>query len=125
MTRVGNVTLQSRSLHGGTTTLALTSRRGIPPRRISWEFAMTASGLIIFLLIGAIAGWLAGLIVRGFGFGLLGNIVVGIIGALLAGWLLPMLGVGFSLGSPIVTSIVYAMIGAIVLLVLIGLIKRA
>src|SRR5690606_17482273 len=125
MARVGNVTLQSRSLHGKTTTLALTSRRGIPPRRISWEFAMTASGLIIFLLIGAIAGWLAGLIVRGFGFGLLGNIVVGIIGALLAGWLLPMLGVGFSLGNPIVTSIVYALIGAIVLLVIIGLIKRA
>jgi uncharacterized membrane protein YeaQ/YmgE (transglycosylase-associated protein family) len=86
---------------------------------------MTLTGLIIFLLIGAIAGWLAGLIVRGFGFGLLGNIVVGIIGALLAGWLLPALGVGFSLGSPIVTSIVYALIGAIVLLVIIGLIKRA
>jgi uncharacterized membrane protein YeaQ/YmgE (transglycosylase-associated protein family) len=86
---------------------------------------MTASGLIVFLLIGAIAGWLAGLIVRGFGFGLLGNIVVGIVGALLAGWLLPMLGIGFSLGSPIVTSIVYAMIGAIVLLVIIGLIRRA
>jgi len=86
---------------------------------------MTATGLIIFLLIGAIAGWLAGLIVRGFGFGLIGNIVVGIVGALLAGWLLQMLGVGFSLGSPIVTSIVYAMIGAIVLLVLIGLVRRA
>ena len=86
---------------------------------------MTATALIVFLLIGALAGWLAGLIVRGFGFGLLGNIVVGIIGAFLAGWLLPMLGIGFSLGSPIVTSIVYAMIGAIVLLVLIGLIKRA
>jgi uncharacterized membrane protein YeaQ/YmgE (transglycosylase-associated protein family) len=125
MARDGSITLQSRSLHGETTTLALTSRRGIPPPRTSWEFTMTASGLIIFLLIGAIAGWLAGLIVRGFGFGLLGNIVVGIIGAFLAGWLLPMLGVGFSLGSPIVTSIVYAMIGAIVLLVLIGLIKRA
>ena len=86
---------------------------------------MTATALIVFLLIGAIAGWLAGLIVRGFGFCLLGNIVVGIIVAFLAGWLLPMLGIGFSLGSPIVTSIVYAMIGAIVLLVLIGLIKRA
>ena len=85
---------------------------------------MTATGLIIFLLIGAIAGWLAGLLVRGFGFGLLGNIVVGIVGAFLAGWLLPMLGVGFSMGNPIVTSIVYAMIGAIVLLVLIGLIRR-
>ena len=81
--------------------------------------------LVIFLLIGAIAGWLAGLIVRGFGFGLLGNIVVGIIGASLAGWLLPRLGVSFMLVSPLVTSIVYAMIGAIVLLVLIGLIRRA
>jgi uncharacterized membrane protein YeaQ/YmgE (transglycosylase-associated protein family) len=86
---------------------------------------MTATGLIIFLVVGAIAGWLAGLIVRGFGFGLLGNIVVGIIGAFLAGWLLPTLGVGFTIGSPIVTSIVYAFIGAVILLVIIGLIKRA
>ena len=86
---------------------------------------MTATGLIFLLIIGAIAGWLAGVIVRGFGFGLLGNIVVGIIGALLAGWLLPALGVSFSLGNPIVTSIVYALIGAVVLLVIIGLIKRA
>jgi uncharacterized membrane protein YeaQ/YmgE (transglycosylase-associated protein family) len=86
---------------------------------------MTATGLIIFLFIGAIAGWLAGLIVRGFGFGLLGNIVVGIIGAFLAGWLLPQLGIGFSIVNPIVTSIVYAMIGAIVLLVIIGLFRRA
>jgi uncharacterized membrane protein YeaQ/YmgE (transglycosylase-associated protein family) len=88
------------------------------------EFAMTATALIIFLLIGAVAGWLAGLIVRGFGFGLLGNIVIGIIGAFLAGWLLPALGVSFMIIGPIVTSIVYAMIGAIVLLVLIGLIRR-
>ena len=86
---------------------------------------MTLTGLLIFLFIGAIAGWLAGLIVRGFGFGLLGNIVIGIIGAFLAGWLLPALGVGFVVAGPIVTSIIYAMIGAIVLLVIIGLIKRA
>jgi len=86
---------------------------------------MTMESLLILLLVGAVVGWLAGVIVRGYGFGLLGNIVVGIIGAFLAGWLLPMLGIGFSLGSPIVTSIVYAMIGAIVLLVIIGLIKRA
>ena len=85
---------------------------------------MTASGLIVILVIGAIAGWLAGVIVRGFGFGLLGNIVVGIVGAFFAGWLLPRLGVSFALGSPMVTSIVYAMIGAVVLLVIIGLIRR-
>jgi uncharacterized membrane protein YeaQ/YmgE (transglycosylase-associated protein family) len=86
---------------------------------------MTGYGLLIFLFIGAMAGWLAGLLVRGFGFGLLGNIVVGIIGAFLAGWLLPVLGVHFVIIGPIVTSIVHAMIGAIVLLVIIGLFRRA
>ncbi|WP_049621287.1 GlsB/YeaQ/YmgE family stress response membrane protein [Frateuria defendens] len=85
---------------------------------------MTATGLIIFLLVGAVAGWLAGLIVRGFGFGLLGNIVVGIVGALLAGWLLPMLGLGFHVGGPILDAIVHALIGAVILLVIIGLVRR-
>ena len=50
-------------------------------------------GILAALVIGAIAGWLAGLIVRGAGFGLIGNIVIGIIGALVASWLLPQLGV--------------------------------
>jgi len=86
---------------------------------------MTGYGLLIFLFIGAMAGWLAGLIVRGFGFGLLGNIVVGIVGAFLAGWLLPMLGIHFAVIGPITTSIIHAMIGAIVLLVIIGLFRRA
>ena len=86
---------------------------------------MTATSLIILLLIGAIAGWLAGVIVRGFGFGLIGNIVIGIVGALLAGWLLPVLGIAFSVVNPFVTAVLYALIGAIVLLVIIGLIKRA
>jgi uncharacterized membrane protein YeaQ/YmgE (transglycosylase-associated protein family) len=83
---------------------------------------MTVEGLIIFLLVGAVAGWLAGQIVKGHGFGLVGNIIVGIVGAFLAGWLLPGLGLGL---SGIVGSIVYAAIGAIILLLLIGLIKRA
>ncbi len=86
---------------------------------------MTATALIIFLLVGAVAGWLAGLIVRGFGFGLVGNIVVGIIGAFLAGWLLPALGMGFNLGNPLITSIIYALIGAVLLLVIIGVFRRA
>lgn len=72
-------------------------------------------------MIGAVAGWLAGVVVKGHGFGLLGNIVVGIVGAFLAGWLLPGLGLGL---TGIVGSIVYAAIGAIILLLLIGLIKR-
>ncbi len=84
---------------------------------------MGIESLIIFLIVGAIAGWLAGVLVKGFGFGLLGNIVVGIIGAFIAGWLLPTLGI--SLGNGILDAIVYATIGAVILLVLIRLIKRA
>ncbi|MEO5622937.1 MAG: GlsB/YeaQ/YmgE family stress response membrane protein [Dokdonella sp.] len=83
---------------------------------------MDATAIIIWLVIGAIAGWLAGLIVRGYGFGLVGNIVVGIVGAFLAGWLLPTLGI--NLGSPMLNSIVFALIGAIILLVIIGLFRR-
>jgi uncharacterized membrane protein YeaQ/YmgE (transglycosylase-associated protein family) len=83
---------------------------------------MTATGLIIFLLIGAIAGWLAGLIVRGFGFGLIGNIVVGIIGALVAGYLFPRLGIGLPGGM--IGEILSAAVGAVIVLVIIGLIRR-
>jgi uncharacterized membrane protein YeaQ/YmgE (transglycosylase-associated protein family) len=79
--------------------------------------------LLVFLLVGAIAGWLAGLIVRGFGFGLIGNIVVGIIGALVAGYLLPKLGVGVPAGM--IGDILSAVVGAVIVLVIIGLIRRA
>jgi uncharacterized membrane protein YeaQ/YmgE (transglycosylase-associated protein family) len=79
--------------------------------------------LIIWLIVGAIAGWLAGLIVRGFGFGLLGNILVGIVGALIAGWLLPRLGI--VIGGGLVAAIIHATIGAVVLLLIVGLIRRA
>lgn len=85
---------------------------------------MSARAIVIFLLIGAIAGWLAGLIVRGYGLGLLGNIVVGILGAFIAGWLLPRLGLSFQVIGPIVTWILYATIGAVVLLALMGLFRR-
>jgi len=79
--------------------------------------------LIAWLIVGAIAGWLAGLIVKGFGFGLIGNIVVGIVGAVIAGWLLPQLGIGLGIGM--VAAIINAVIGAVVLLVIIGLVRRA
>ncbi|MFZ4532483.1 MAG: GlsB/YeaQ/YmgE family stress response membrane protein [Alsobacter sp.] len=84
---------------------------------------MTITALLVFLLIGAVAGWLAGLIVKGGGFGLVGNIVVGIIGAVLAGWLLPQ--VGFTLGGGIVGAVVHATIGAVILLLIVRVLKRA
>ena len=85
---------------------------------------MTVEALLIFILVGAVAGFLAGVLVRGYGLGLVGNIVVGIIGAFLASWLLPRVGVGFTVGNALVTSIVYATIGAVILLLLVGLVRR-
>lgn len=84
---------------------------------------MTIESLLVFLLIGAIAGWLAGVIVKGFGFGLVGNIVVGIVGAFVAGLIFP--AIGFGLGGGILAWIVHATIGAVILLVIIRVLKRA
>ena len=84
---------------------------------------MAIEAIIIVLIIGGVAGWLAGLIVRGLGFGLIGNIVVGIVGAFVAGWLLPRIGI--VIGGGIIASVINATIGAVLLLVIIGLLKRA
>ena len=84
---------------------------------------MGIDSIIVWLIVGAIAGWLAGLVVKGGGFGLLGNIVVGIIGAVVAGWLLPTLGI--NLGGGIIAAIIDSAIGAVVVLVIISLVKRA
>jgi uncharacterized membrane protein YeaQ/YmgE (transglycosylase-associated protein family) len=78
--------------------------------------------LIVWLVVGAVAGWLAGLIVKGYGFGLIGNIIVGIVGGVVAGWLLPRIGI-FNIGG-IGGSILYSVIGAVILLLIFGLIKR-
>ena len=86
---------------------------------------MTIEAILIWIIVGAVAGWLAGTLVRGYGLGLVGNIVVGILGAFIASWLLPRIGLVFSLGNPLVTAIVYATIGAVVLLLLVGLVRRA
>lgn len=85
--------------------------------------SMSVENLLIFLLIGAIAGWLAGQVVRGYGFGLLGNIVVGVIGAFLGGYLFPRFGLNIT--PLIVGSIISAFLGALILLLLIRIIKRA
>ena len=79
--------------------------------------------LIAWLVIGAIAGWLAGLVVKGSGFGLVMDIIVGIVGAVIGGWLSGVLGI--HLGGGLVSSIVVAIVGAAILLVVIRLFKRA
>jgi len=83
---------------------------------------MTTRNLLIFLLVGIVAGWLAGKIMRGAGFGLFGDMVVGVLGAFVGGWLFSRLGV-VTWGIP--GLLITALIGAMVLLFLLRLIKRA
>ena len=83
---------------------------------------MDLQSFIIWIIVGAIAGWLAGMVVKGGGFGLIGDIVVGIVGAVIAGWLLPQLGI--VIGSGFVAAVIDAFIGAVILLVIIKLVKR-
>jgi uncharacterized membrane protein YeaQ/YmgE (transglycosylase-associated protein family) len=80
-------------------------------------------GIIAWIVIGAVAGWLAGKIVEGGGFGLIGDIVVGIIGAVIGGYLAGALGI--SIGGGMISSIIVAVIGAVILLFVLRLIKRA
>ena len=83
---------------------------------------MTIGGLILFIVIGGIAGWLAGLIMSGGGFGLIGDIVVGVIGALIGGWLFGLFGIA---AGGLIGSLIAALIGAIILIFIIRLMKRA
>lgn len=80
--------------------------------------------LIFTLIIGAVSGWLAGQIRQGYGFGLLGNIIVGILGAFVGSWLLRSV-LHISMGGGLLGVILTSVIGALVVLFLIGLIKKA
>ena len=84
---------------------------------------MDIMAVIVTLLIGAVAGWLAGVVVEGGGFGLLGNILVGIVGAFIAALLFPRLGLGLTLGGGLVGAIVTSALGAIVLLLIVNLLR--
>jgi uncharacterized membrane protein YeaQ/YmgE (transglycosylase-associated protein family) len=78
---------------------------------------------LYFLLVGLIAGWLAGQIMKGSGYGVLGDIVIGIVGAIIGGWLFGVL--GLTIGGGLIGSICMALVGAIVLIFVVRLIKRA
>ena len=83
---------------------------------------MSLLSILIWIVVGAVAGWLAGLVMRGGGFGLVGNVLVGIIGAVVAGFLLPKIGI--VIGGNIIAQILNAFIGAVLVLFVIGLIRR-
>ena len=83
---------------------------------------MSVTGLIWFLLIGLIAGWLAGRVMRGGGYGVVGDMIVGVIGALIGGWLFGVLGIG---AGGLIGSIITAFVGAVILIALLRVIRRA
>jgi uncharacterized membrane protein YeaQ/YmgE (transglycosylase-associated protein family) len=95
----------------------------IIPEQLKREIIrMDVTSLVIFLAIGAIAGWLAGVLMKGGGFGLIGNIIVGIIGAVIGGFIADLVGLS---ATGIIGSILLATVGAVVLLFIVSLVKKA
>jgi uncharacterized membrane protein YeaQ/YmgE (transglycosylase-associated protein family) len=82
---------------------------------------LSGESVLIILLVGLIAGWLAGKIVTGGGFGLIGDIAIGIVGAFVGTWLLPRLDV--HIGSDILTKIIVATLGAVLVLLVVGFVR--
>lgn len=82
---------------------------------------LSNEGILVILFVGLVAGWLAGKIVRGTGFGIIGDILVGIAGALIASFVFPKLGV--HLGTGLVSEIIYSAIGAVLLLLIVRLVR--
>lgn len=83
---------------------------------------LSSESLLVILLVGLVAGWLAGQIVQGTGFGLIGDMVIGVVGAFIGDWLMPRLGLHLGVGT--IGAIINATIGAVVLLLIIRLVRR-
>jgi uncharacterized membrane protein YeaQ/YmgE (transglycosylase-associated protein family) len=82
---------------------------------------LSNESLLVIIFVGIVAGWLAGLIIQGTGFGLIGDLVIGVIGAFIGDWMLPRLGIHLGIG--LISAIINATIGAIVLLLIIRLVR--
>jgi uncharacterized membrane protein YeaQ/YmgE (transglycosylase-associated protein family) len=82
---------------------------------------ISSESLLVILFVGLVAGWLAGKVVRGTGFGIIGDIIVGIAGAFVASWLFPKLHI--TIGSGLVSEIIYSAIGAVILLLIVRLVR--
>jgi uncharacterized membrane protein YeaQ/YmgE (transglycosylase-associated protein family) len=82
---------------------------------------LSSESIVIILFVGLVAGWLAGQIVQGSGFGLIGDMLIGVIGAFIGGWMMPRL--GMHLGFGIIGAIIDATVGAVVPLLIIRLVR--
>src|SRR5262249_54429279 len=94
--------------------------------RMGWReedfMHISNEGLVLILVVGVVAGWLAGQLVRGTGFGLIGDLIIGVIGAFIGTWLLPQLNI--HIGSGMVGAIVSATIGAVLLLIILRVFRK-
>jgi|SRR5579872_1432066 len=95
----------------------------VPPRgsAIAPSPSMSGTALIWFLLVGLIAGWLAGKVMRGGGYGIIGDMIVGVIGAFIGGWLFGLLGIG---AGGLIGAIITAFVGAVILIAILRAIRR-
>jgi len=84
---------------------------------------MDSNSILIIVLVGGVAGWIAGLLIRGSGYGIIGDVAVGLIGAFIGNWLMRALHLSLDLGSPIANRIALSVIGAVVLMLVIGLLR--
>ena len=84
---------------------------------------MNSESLLVTLLVGALAGWLAGLIMRGSGYGILGNVIVGLLGALIGSLLFTAAALSLHLGNPLVERILIAVVGALLLMLAVSLLR--
>ena len=84
--------------------------------------SLSNESLLVILFVGIVAGWLAGKVVRGSGFGLIGDLLIGVVGAFIASLLFPRLGI--RLGTGLISEIVFSALGAVILLLIIGLFRR-
>ena len=84
---------------------------------------MTGQSLLVLLIVGGVAGWLAGLVMRGSGYGIIGDVIVGLLGAFIGNYLVDAFHISVKLGNPLLDRGVVAFCGAVTLLLVIGLLR--
>jgi len=85
---------------------------------------MGNESILVTIVVGGVAGWLAGLVMRGSGYGIIGDIIVGLLGAFIGTWLMRAFSLSVNLGSPILNKVLVSLIGALVLMFVVGMLRR-
>jgi len=84
---------------------------------------MSNESILMIIVIGGVAGWLAGLIVRGSGYGIIGDIIVGLIGAFVGNWIVRAFHLSINFGSLLADRIIISVVGAVLLMLVVGLLR--